>query len=56
MPDEILKAFKKLKSQLTVRNYDDERFIKDLPENEPVCLVIPFERIVREYLDIFGCV
>ncbi len=53
MSEEILKAFKKMKSQLDVRNYDDERFIKDLPENEPVSLVIPFERTGRGYLDIF---
>lgn len=53
MSEEILEAFKKLKSQLDVRDYDDERFIKDLPENEPVSLVIPFERTGRGYLDIF---
>lgn len=53
MSEEILEAFKRLKSQLDVRDYDDERFIKDLPENEPVSLVIPFERTGRGYLDIF---
>lgn len=53
MSEKILEAFKKLKSQLDVRDYDDERFIKDLPENEPVSLVIPFERTGRGYLDIF---
>lgn len=53
MQDKIIEAFKKLKEQLDVRDYDDERFIKDLPENEPVSLVIPFERTARGYLDIF---
>lgn len=53
MSDKIIEAFKKLKEQLNVRDYDDERFIKDLPENEPVSLVIPFERTARGYLDIF---
>ena len=53
MQDEIIEVFKKLKEQLDFRDYDDERFIKDLPENEPVSLVIPFERTGRGYLDIF---
>lgn len=53
MSEEILEAFKKLKVELGKRDYDDERFIKDLPENEPVSLVIPFERTARGYLDIF---
>ena len=53
MQDRIIEAFKKMKEQLDVRDYDDERFIKDLPGNEPVSLVIPFERTGRGYLDIF---
>lgn len=46
---EILKAFCKLKDDWAVRNYDDELFLKDLPENEPISLVIPFERSAKGY-------
>ena len=53
MSDQILEAFEQLKKQLDVRNYDDERFIKDLPENVPVSLVVPFERTGQGYLNIF---
>ena len=51
--EEILNAFKLLKQNLAVRDYDDELFVKDIPETEPISLVIPFERSDRGYLDIF---
>ena len=53
MSDQILNAFEQLKKQLDTRNYDDERFIKDLPHDVPVSLVIPFERTGQGYLNIF---
>ena len=53
MSDQILNAFEQLKKQLDTRNYDDEMFIKDIPHDVPVSLVIPFERTGQGYLNIF---
>lgn len=48
-----LQAFEQLQDKLAVRDYDDEIFLHGLPENEPVSLVIPFERDNAGYMDIF---
>lgn len=48
-----LHAFEQLQDKLAVRDYDDEIFLHGLPENEPVSLVIPFERDNAGYMDIF---
>ena len=51
--DNILKAFSKLKNDLNIRDYDDSIFLQNLPEKEPISLVIPFERSSQGYIDIF---